>query len=70
MRMLQCWSPHFRHSIVSVPAKSITWGRSVRRIVSEPAWNHDGEKAYCYFSRGCLPDRDFVHQLLEAVLAC
>ncbi len=32
---------------------------------AEPAWDHDGEKTYCYFTRGRLPDRDFVHQLLE-----
>ena len=33
--------------------------------LADPVWNHDGEKAYCYFTRGRLPDWEFVRQVTD-----
>lgn len=32
---------------------------------ADPVWDHDGEKVYCYFTRGRLPNRNFIRQLTD-----
>lgn len=30
----------------------------------EPIWEHEGEKVFCYFTRGCAPDLRFIDDLV------